>query len=1406
MKKTPFKLALSMIFFIFLAAVTGTSAWFSIYANINPGQNPFQGFINDAYYAYGTGAANNPYGITRPRHLYNLAWLQYLGFYNKANGDQVYFELGDNIDMSQYGALPPIGTELNPFVGHFDGHGYVVSGLTVSNDFDDYENTPYAISGWDNNTKKQPHVLGFFGVIGEYTDANVPDKYVSSTNAFINTGLTGITIKTVVKDSLMGIAAGYSSGILANVVVDASTLNVAKDVTLDGNTTKYGSFSNISDYTLVGYTTNTKQIKKVDETIYSVNSSSGYEFNGAEQGSITGWGGSIDMMSVTQRLQKIRDEEATPTTFVYNKRIDDYYDPNKTDKVTNVYTDSTPLTYLKNDNDQIGHYNFITASAGSSHDTIMERYALMGGGHWETHYNYGQVSHSGYKISNGNGHYLKAATFTTGGTNSDNAGTISDCDDSQNNPTTVWSVPASGSGYISTTYNYNYADNATTYYLYWTGSVLRLSSSTSYRTSFTREEQNGKVRFTSNNKYLNYNGSIWTLTDIPTILTEPELPVENPIEPEEPDYDSYLANSYQIAYNDGTNSHYFSINGTDTSSVTELSPSTTYGWKFDKQNNNGTYSDVDILSVNNNTSGIYIYTMIGETPYYIAEGPQGDEWRYKLTSNRQQSDSTAKVRTFTKGTSGNRITLKSSSSGSDTYYMVCNTSSEYHFQDRTTSSGSRYNTLTIATTRSILQAPYDAAMAVYNEQVDYRDNVYPGLKKDYDDSVAAYNATFNISLNSATISGPDEKVVNTTTGTGMHYEDDDVTYFPLSTMNDANGDYRPADNNTAYVVGGSAIKSNTSSFDDELTNVRFGYYPISGNISTDYDSSDGEFDHVYTIDNNLAMQDITSDSANYSKLVDCKRNLGGIMKNKDNVYGLHFMEASISMNAITTAKYVKVNRVVHENYELPVNSIDFHLKELGYISFMAGSYYQLKSGNTITKRNNSFFSLYQIERLDSSPTKINRILEVLEIYKHNSDSKNNSYVYKLTDGTSTFYTKPYKIVDAEGNKEWLYDTSTSYSNNQYVNSLPANYVLEFNCARIKGSSISSENFDKHVFFFQIPMNDGEFCLGSVEGAIGSYLMYLDIGANASKFQRSIFYEHFMTEVKTFAYPVGVSLKSLPSSFTSGSPVVAISPANTIDDSDSACVKIIGGYKDDFTIDRDGNDVALSRTSNTSNAPPIYQSENITLLHDKNSSTPLDVTHLSSTKKEYKRMTYVDINVNLAAATVTIITDVNINSAGYLAANRTIVQKIYSGKDLTANPSATYTYDASQSIDQRSSMRVYNTTTGIRFSDENLLSLTALPIADGNISNTTILTFRLLSNGNGGYSEDIVLNAVLDTTNEDGSYYVYNGYSINITPGSDTTLTITVKSLSSDKTIYITNIQLTAVNQVITLPIPQQQQP
>ena len=165
------KRARKLIIATFIATVTmglgSTLAWLVPLAKFGPEDKLIDGATEGAYYAYGEGTAEQPFGISNPRHLYNLSWLQYLGMYS--NG-QYYFELASDIedgvlDMNDW-VIPPIGTEENPFIGNFNGNGKIIDGVVVSNNFDDFNRYPSVVSKnlFETNL---PKVVGFFGVVGE---------------------------------------------------------------------------------------------------------------------------------------------------------------------------------------------------------------------------------------------------------------------------------------------------------------------------------------------------------------------------------------------------------------------------------------------------------------------------------------------------------------------------------------------------------------------------------------------------------------------------------------------------------------------------------------------------------------------------------------------------------------------------------------------------------------------------------------------------------------------------------------------------------------------------------------------------------------------------------------------------------------------------------------------------------------------------------------------------------------------------------------------------------------------------------------------------------------------------------------------------------------------------------------
>ena len=169
-----------------VAAVSATFSWFFNAVSL-PDFN-YLGQSAGAYFESGSGTYDNPFIISRPRHLYNLAWLQDMGAFNRQEIDsegygvvvdgkpkiqQYYFKVKETLkdtglDMNNQ-IIPPIGTEQFPFLGNFDGSDVVISNFTISNSFTDYgTNHPNIVSNFvdGDNGVNQPHIVGFFGVVG----------------------------------------------------------------------------------------------------------------------------------------------------------------------------------------------------------------------------------------------------------------------------------------------------------------------------------------------------------------------------------------------------------------------------------------------------------------------------------------------------------------------------------------------------------------------------------------------------------------------------------------------------------------------------------------------------------------------------------------------------------------------------------------------------------------------------------------------------------------------------------------------------------------------------------------------------------------------------------------------------------------------------------------------------------------------------------------------------------------------------------------------------------------------------------------------------------------------------------------------------------------------------------------
>ena len=294
MSKTKLKIIMlsSIVAFSGFGLVAGTLSWFATTVNVSS-MEYVTGGSDKAYFAYGNGTPEKPYGINRPRHLYNLAWLQYNGNFNSSQDGaikkQYYFEIDprlpddEPIDMTGI-VLPPIGTEDNPFVGQFNGNGKTISNLTISNSAD--LDSPTQVTYND-----QPEIVGFFGVVGSIKGEALPYSYNSSVVSVSDFTLNNFTVESSSTNTLIGLAAGYlnATGGFSDVQVTG-----ASSIEVDGCKPITAITDNISDYSLIGYceTTNTVSdfTKDISEILHKESGS----------GMVGGFGASVNFKDYTE--------------------------------------------------------------------------------------------------------------------------------------------------------------------------------------------------------------------------------------------------------------------------------------------------------------------------------------------------------------------------------------------------------------------------------------------------------------------------------------------------------------------------------------------------------------------------------------------------------------------------------------------------------------------------------------------------------------------------------------------------------------------------------------------------------------------------------------------------------------------------------------------------------------------------------------------------------------------------------------------------------------------------------------------------------------------------------------------------------------------------------------------------
>lgn len=319
----------------------------------------FNSSTASAYFAGGNGSKKEPYKISTPVHMYNFAWLQYLGYFNLKdnfnNGRaQSFFELTGNIDMSSI-AIPPIGTREYPFIGYFNGNGKTVYNVTVSNSEADFTRRP-STAQFQNNVLTMADskftnvdIVGLFGVTGDFNSfiSSSYEKKDATTGKKKTVLVNGVPTEIVVKNKEESSGTGtgtttgnkleplpsgntaenvvYYSGMNVNsMYIDKITVKSVSPKTLVGLAAGYisstmqdvgvyrskVSVSSDTDGGVSGITTVKGTVKEYGTTISEYSLVGDYDEENVGwtevptdgSGDSAAWGGSIDMRTLNRRL------------------------------------------------------------------------------------------------------------------------------------------------------------------------------------------------------------------------------------------------------------------------------------------------------------------------------------------------------------------------------------------------------------------------------------------------------------------------------------------------------------------------------------------------------------------------------------------------------------------------------------------------------------------------------------------------------------------------------------------------------------------------------------------------------------------------------------------------------------------------------------------------------------------------------------------------------------------------------------------------------------------------------------------------------------------------------------------------------------------------------------------------
>lgn len=1190
--------ATSLVLSSFACAVSSTLAWVVSSNNISMADTA--GYTNGAYFARGKGTFDEPYILNAPIHLYNLSWLQYLG---KFDDKVYYFEMESDIDSSgtEYEKIPPIGTEDHPFVGNFDGKGHTISGLKTCNKLglgeDEILRKPSLVdaSGFSVDT------MGVFGVVGTY-EGEVPAGQDGS--IVENFNIKNYTVASQNSDVLVGVVAGKVDGELSNVKVS----NEDKGITFNiANVTSGGSgYTNLTQYGLVGYTTNVTSFNEEGITIYNPYISEGDSSSGST-GSDTLWGASATARNLYSKLTTIANDSSNQEALKWQNNL----------KKKTAYYDSDGNVLDGTEENE--YYTDEELSVGASQwgNSSLEGKAVVGSSGEYLTGSIDRPAEKGWKDVRftiggaGGGSGDDSGGGTGGGESGETGQDAIDPSDPYVAPTTDPSI----------TYQYLQLNQ-------WNGNVSVIDDESNasafdrdegYYLSHTSEAGN-TFRFGFwNQDFLQEGKEVPVSTNSMLRIAQDRgryIRMANPSDPGNGE-GSYLRINAQnklvvtlepskanVAYINGVlrvdptkkaNSRIAeptAINPIGVNFANEVRASVSFDepirkastvavaryYKADASPWNNPPKVVDnqaIASVAGKDSKGFVYFIHGTTEtlypcYYNAPGE-------KETPRSGNNSSAFKFKAIDDGT----LMLYQD----DSPYKNSNNQNGYMSCDGTT-----FYTTYDSTKANVTLNGNRIKAVVMVEPGDLGDDAW--VQK-------TYSKTHDETLG--------ETYLPLTTYESDDIPAEDVTFWSENSITPS-ANY-PTPNNSGYVVGGTkgytydeTADSFTyeSSYDFETfsnSQTPFGAtsnFPIVTRTATtngyEFVSQGGSA--------SLLGSHITSNTVNDPNDLGFERfDNSRTALNGQSTHFMRFSGDNVSKDNYITADSVLFNKHIYSDYELPESTIVFEAKERAIFNMFASSY---AGGELCT----GFASFYQIFRGNITRGEGESAVQVTNGL---SDIRRISKIYKSDADESMIY----EYFEFEG--YWKYDSSS----NGYTQmaSLEDGYSLVFDMAWMESPGFSTNH--NACYYFEWPVSPGEYAIGGTpvsEESTASlgYICSVGLGAPAALTLGTEIYEKYVQTTKLYSVLSGIyfveDLETTPK------------------EEDSLAFSIESGYSGTFKITSGGDGTVILNDYDSASMVLLYKKYS-TIVKKSAADPPIEALPTSSTTKTVERLTNISTSAN-----------------------------------------------------------------------------------------------------------------------------------------------------------------------------------